>query len=74
MNKEAEIAALKGMSKESFRDSLATVDKSGKRKWIYAQKPSGRFYRYRTIVSWFFFALFLTLPFIHVDGRPLFYI
>ncbi|MCX8019981.1 MAG: cytochrome c oxidase accessory protein CcoG [Chitinophagaceae bacterium] len=59
---------------ESFRDRIATVDAKGKRKWIYAQKPEGKFYRIRTIVSWFFFALFFTLPFIKVNGRPLFLI
>ncbi|MGE5108265.1 MAG: cytochrome c oxidase accessory protein CcoG [Sphingobacteriales bacterium] len=57
---------------ESFRDHLATVDAKGKRNWIFAQKPKGRYYRARTIVSWVFFILFLTLPFIYVKGRPVF--
>jgi cytochrome c oxidase accessory protein FixG len=57
---------------ESFRDRLATVDAKGKRKWIFAQKPAGRFYNIRTWVSWGFFALFFALPFIKVNGRPLF--
>lgn len=61
---------LAGIEAESYRDRIATVDKSGKRKWVYAQKPSGRFYRARTIVSWLFFILFLTVPFITIDGRP----
>lgn len=56
----------------SFRDRIATVDAKGKRKWIFAKKPSGRFYSIRTWVSWGFFLLFLTLPFITVKGRPLF--
>lgn len=55
----------------SFRDHLATVDATGKRNWIYAKKPKGKLYRYRTWVSWLFFAIFLSLPFIHVNGRPL---
>ncbi|AXY78562.1 cytochrome c oxidase accessory protein CcoG [Paraflavitalea soli] len=57
---------------ESFRDRIATVDASGKRNWVYAQKPVGRLYNLRTAVSLGFFALFVTLPFIHIDGRPLF--
>jgi cytochrome c oxidase accessory protein FixG len=57
---------------ESFRDRLATVDAKGKRKWVFAQKPKGRFYSIRTWVSWGFFALFFALPFIRVNGRPLF--
>ncbi len=57
---------------KTFRDRIATVDEKGKRKWVFAQKPKGRFYNARTYVSWFFFLLFFTLPFIYVKGRPLF--
>ena len=57
---------------ESFRDRLATVDEEGKRKWIYAVKPKGKFYNARTYVSWLFFAVFVSLPFISIKGRPLF--
>jgi cytochrome c oxidase accessory protein FixG len=58
--------------KESFRDRIATVDASGHRKWVFAQKPSGHFYNLRTYISWGFFILFFTLPFIYVNGKPLF--
>jgi cytochrome c oxidase accessory protein FixG len=57
---------------ESFRDRIATVDEKGKRKWVFAQKPKGKYYNARTILSFFFFALFFSLPFIHTNGRPLF--
>jgi cytochrome c oxidase accessory protein FixG len=57
---------------ESFRDRIATVDAKGKRNWIYALKPKGKLYNARTIVSLFFFAIFVALPFIYVNGRPLF--
>ena len=57
---------------ESFRDRIATVDATGKRNWIYALKPKGKFYNARIIVSFLFFAIFLILPFIYVNGRPLF--
>ncbi len=60
------------ISSESFRDRIATVDARGKRNWVYAQKPEGRFYHIRTWVSWGFFALFFALPFIKMNGRPLF--
>ena len=56
---------------ESFRDRIATVDAAGKRKWVYAQKPQGRFYNARTRISWCFFLLFFLLPFVQVKGRPL---
>ncbi|MBK6937925.1 MAG: cytochrome c oxidase accessory protein CcoG [Chitinophagaceae bacterium] len=57
---------------ESFRDRIATVDEKGKRNWVYAHKPKGRFYNIRSVVSWGFFALFFILPFIKINGRPLF--
>lgn len=57
---------------DSFRDHIATVDERGKRKWVFAQKPKGKFYSIRTLVSYGFFLLFLTLPFIYIKGRPLF--
>ncbi|WP_431209539.1 hypothetical protein ACQ86N_25685 [Puia sp. P3] len=56
----------------SFRDHLATVDEAGRRKWVFAQRPSGKWYRRRTVISWGFFVLFFALPFISVGGRPLF--
>ncbi len=55
---------------EEYRDSIATVDESGKRNWIYPKKPSGRFYRARTYVSWGLLALLFGMPFIKVNGEP----
>ncbi|MBI5372711.1 MAG: cytochrome c oxidase accessory protein CcoG [Sphingobacteriales bacterium] len=57
---------------ESFRDRIATVDAKGKRNWVFAQKPKGRFYSTRSWVSLGFFILFFALPFIEMNGRPLF--
>lgn len=59
-------------AQEIFRDHLATIDEKGKRKWIYARKPSGRLYSARTVVSICYFLLFFSLPFVQIDGRPLF--
>jgi cytochrome c oxidase accessory protein FixG len=55
---------------EQFRDELATVDKSGKRKWIYPKKPKGQFYNYRKLVSYFLLLLLFGLPWIKVNGEP----
>ncbi len=57
---------------ENFRDRIATVDESGKRKWIFTYQPKGRFYSIRTVLSLFYFVIFFGLPFIQIDGRPLF--
>lgn len=56
---------------EDYRDHIATVDQSGKRIWLYPKRPSGRFYNARTLVSFIFLAIFLTMPFIKVDGEQL---
>jgi cytochrome c oxidase accessory protein FixG len=57
---------------ESFRDHIATVDKQGKRNWIYAQRPSGKLYKARNILSYLYFIIFFAGPFIKINGRPLF--
>lgn len=59
-------------STEEFRDRVATIDQEGKRKWIYAYQPKGRFYNVRTLLSTLYFVVFFGLPFIKIDGRPLF--
>ncbi|MCB0704946.1 MAG: 4Fe-4S binding protein [Saprospiraceae bacterium] len=56
---------------EDYRDHIATVDHtSGKRIWIYPQKPSGRFTKWRTWLSWFLLLVLFGLPFIKVNGQP----
>lgn len=62
----------KKMEQETFRDSLATVDKQGKRNWIYALKPKGKLFTARSILSYLYFIVFFSLPFIQINGRPLF--
>lgn len=55
--------------KEEYRDKIATVDDSGKRVWIYPQKPKGRFTNARTYVSWVLLAFLFGAPFIKVNGE-----
>jgi len=58
---------------QAFRDRMATVDDKGKRKWVYAHKPPRRkFYNIRTWLSYLYFILFFGLPFVQINGRPLF--
>jgi len=54
---------------ENFRDSIGTIDEKGKRNFIFPKKPKGRFYNYRTIVSWVLLAFFLAAPFIKIKGN-----
>lgn len=61
-------------NKESFRDSIATIDKEGKRAWIFPTKPSGKYYNLRTYLSWLYLIIFFGLPFIKLNGEPFFMI
>ena len=56
---------------ESFRDSINTISADGKRNWIYPQRPKGKFYNRRTIVSVVYLILFFLIPFIKIGGDPL---
>ncbi|MBI1226076.1 MAG: cytochrome c oxidase accessory protein CcoG [Bacteroidetes bacterium] len=56
---------------EEYRDHLATVDKKGKRVWMYPKKPSGWFYNARTWVSFALLALLFGMPFLRVNGEPI---
>ncbi len=56
---------------DSYRDSIATVNKEGKRNWIYPKKPVGRFYQWRTYLSWVLLAILFGLPFLKFRGEPL---
>lgn len=58
---------------DSFRDSIATI-KDGKRAWIYAQKPKGKLYNKRSVLSLLYLVVFFGLPFIKVAGEPFFLI
>lgn len=56
---------------ESYRDSIATVTKEGKRKWIYPVKPNGKLYELRKILSYIYLLVFFSLPFIKINHHPL---
>jgi cytochrome c oxidase accessory protein FixG len=60
------------IQKENFRDSIATIDGEGKRKWIYPTKPKGKLYNLRKYLSYVYLVVFFGLPFIKVAGEPLF--
>ena len=56
---------------EAFRNELASVGRDGRRKWVYARKPAGRFHTARTLVSYVLLALLFLGPFIRVQGQPI---
>ena len=59
------------VAEETFRDHLATMDKEGKRLWVYPKKPKGRFTNYRTLVSYFLLVVLIGGPFVKIGGQPL---
>lgn len=61
----------RGIDQDSFRDHLSTVDKEGKRNWIFPKQPSGRFYKARNVVAVLLLLFFFSGPFITINGHPL---
>lgn len=61
------------MSTEAkFRDQLYNTDESGRRVGFFPKRPRGRFYNRRVAVSWVLLLIFFGLPWIKVNGDPLF--
>ena len=53
----------------NFRDSIGTINQEGKRAWIFPKKPSGKFYKYRKLVSYLLLAILFAAPFIKINGN-----
>jgi len=60
----------KEVNSESFRDQISTVNKEGKRKWVFPKKPSGRFYNARNTFSAILLIILFITPFLKVNGQP----
>jgi cytochrome c oxidase accessory protein FixG len=64
-------AAAKEINWADFRDHLTTADQKGRRQWLFPKQPKGRFYQYRTWVSYVLLAIMFAGPFIRIHGNPL---
>ena len=62
----------KDLLDQTFRDSVSTISKEGNRNYVNPQKPHGKLYKLRSYFSYFYLILFFTLPFIKVEGEPIF--
>jgi len=51
---------------------INAIAPKGKRKRIYALQPKGKLYRFRTALSLVYLLLFFGLPYININGNPLF--
>jgi cytochrome c oxidase accessory protein FixG len=56
---------------ETYRDSIGTMEQSGKRKWVFPRKPKGKYTNYRNIVSYLLLVIYFAIPFIKINGNPL---
>ena len=54
---------------EKFRDSIGTINEEGKRAWVYPKKPDGKFYNYRSWVSYGLLLFLLAAPFVKINGN-----
>ena len=55
---------------DSFRDSISTVDKQGKRVWVYPKKSHGKFTNWRQRFGYSLLALLFIGPFLRIGGEP----
>ncbi len=62
---------IRGVDWGDFRDHLSTADQEGHRKWLYPAQPRGRYYRWRTWLTWVLLAVMFGGPFIKLNGNPL---
>jgi len=59
------------LNEEFFRDRVPTVTLEGKRRWMYAWQPKGKFYNMRSVLSVFYLVVFFGLPFVTINGNPM---
>ncbi len=60
--------------KQEFRNIPSTVGDHNKRKWIYPKKPSGSWHLKMVFVAYTILGIFITLPFLKMNGNPFFLI
>ncbi|MCO4783017.1 MAG: cytochrome c oxidase accessory protein CcoG [Candidatus Cloacimonetes bacterium] len=54
------------------RNRITTINQSGSRKWVYPKKPKGFYTNLRNIVAFLLIVVLVTVPFLKVNGNPLF--
>lgn len=69
---ESVVESKKKLLNQSFRDSVATINKEGKRNFLFPKKPKGKLHNWRTVATLVYLTIFFGLPFIKWEGQPLF--
>ncbi len=55
---------------KTFRDRPINIDNTGKRKWIRAKQPKGKWYNRRTAFAWAMLLFLVVAPFIKINEKP----
>jgi cytochrome c oxidase accessory protein FixG len=55
---------------DHFRDTVSTVDKEGKRVWLFPRKPLGKYFNARKLVSYGLLTILFTVPFLKINSLP----
>ena len=55
----------------TFRDKPINLNERGGRKWVYAKKPSGKWWIRRSIFAYAVLTFLVVVPFIRINGNPL---
>lgn len=55
--------------KDVFRDSIGTINESGGRQYIFPKQPKGKYYQYRTYLSYLLIAFLFAAPFVKINGN-----
>lgn len=55
----------------AFRDEIATVNKEGKREWVFARKPKGKLYNYRQVFGYFLLIFLILAPILKINGEQM---
>jgi cytochrome c oxidase accessory protein FixG len=68
---QAPLFIFKKMSEDiSFRDRPINLDAQGRRKWVYAKNPTGKWFKNRTFFTLIWMSFFIGAPFIKIGGEP----
>jgi cytochrome c oxidase accessory protein FixG len=54
----------------TYRDSIATIDEQGKRRWIFPKKPNGKFFNKRKALSYVLLLMLFSIPYLTIGGQP----
>lgn len=65
------VSAVQDINWQDFRDHLGTADAKGRRLWIYARKPGGRYTNARRALACLLIAVMFAGPFVRIHGNPL---